>query len=205
MDSGRLSWLAIWTRISCDAILIVGGTLMAYGALVASSHSWFIAYGVLAVAVAMLTACSRKRRTRRRVMFLLLVILLYVVAIALVAATRGGIDRSVLIALGFLAAWPFSSIDGPQAVSIARLRLRRQKKPIAQVGENPSRELRLVLHSHSTCLPAATTALRCFLRYLPKSKVSRGLRRQGPSQGRKWWKRATRHSRATTSLSITTK
>jgi len=169
MDSGRLSWFAIWTRISCDAVLIVGGSLMAYGALVASLHSWFIAYGVLAAAVAVLTACSRKLRTRRRVMFLLLATLLYVVAITLVAVNRGGIDSSVLIALGLLAAWPTlgllwlfldrratSRIDRSTSVEKAEEAYRPSwREPFARVAFS---------FVFALYVPVATTALCCFLR-----------------------------------------
>lgn len=106
MDSTRLPRLAIWTRITCDALLIVGGTLLAIGALYLAPNKWFIGYGVLAAVVAVITACSRRQRTRKQAAFLLFAILFYVAAIMLFATTRGGFDQSVLVAVGYLAAWP---------------------------------------------------------------------------------------------------
>jgi len=100
MDSGRLPWFAIWTRISCDAVLLIGGVITTWGMLFTSLRSWFFPYGILAAAVVVITAYSRKRR------FLLLAILLNIAAITLLVTSWGKISPGVLLAFGYLATWP---------------------------------------------------------------------------------------------------
>ncbi len=106
MDTDRLPSLAIWTRISCDALLLVGGAIMTWGTLFTGLHPYFFPYGALAAAVVAITAYSRKRRSRKTIAYLLVAIQLYIVAITLLVASWGKISPGVLIDLGVLAAWP---------------------------------------------------------------------------------------------------
>jgi len=106
VDSDRLPWLVLWTRIWCDAVLLVGGATMAWWMLFTSLRPWFFPYGILAIAIVALTAYSKKRRSRKTVAFLLLAILLNIAAITLLVASWGKISPGVLLDLGDLAAWP---------------------------------------------------------------------------------------------------